>query len=1112
MPRIFFLLIGFNFFALAEANAQDVVPVGSGSYASSPPANAGDGAAEMVKRTFPLLGSAARPIPTNKLWTSLLNGKPEGALWMYPWRIDPKETGLELFLPLRWNEAGSEPLAESPLKIEGADFRTQKLLVKDWADWTLSFRLAADGDRFIDVTAGEGMPLVWLELRGIDLVLRATNDARTLSGDGKPLKLPFTGQQFLITMAGRNIGVFLPTGTRVTQDSDSLRIAFSGKSFAAFAALAKPGDLKLAAENAYAIPRDSRVEWTFDPKAGKVRSKWTVRTEPQTKGQADVVLQGWLPHHWRDAEHQLALKGPEYLTPRGTLKTSSGNEFELTYDFAGILPNLPAPKAIGGKDPWLPERMEELLARRADQPKYGDDSYWGGKDLLHFSQYLHFARQLNSPTQKRLKVEARQALADWLTYAPGESAHYFTYYENWRALIGIKDSYDSARFNDQHFHYGYFTLSAALLGMEDPQFLHDYGEMLRLVAKQYANWDRKDDRFPFLRTFDIWAGHSWAGGLGSGGGNNQESTSEAMQSWIGLFLLGTMLEDPEMTAAGAMGYCMEARATMEYWFNDHGDLLPRKYKHPIVGVLWSGGNVFGTYFSGDPAWVYAIQCLPQSPGLDYLVRDLEWAGKLYREILSLRKAKEGSDDLGVMGDLGNCMLAQLSLIDPDGAAAEFDRLWDGNNDIVRKSLDAARTYYHAHSYRVLGPRQWDVKLNLPTAAVYANPHTKTTTYIAYNPRPYPAVVEVEQGSKSAGWFLAAPRELTAVTRLETGAKTGLAGTMPADGDTGVGRRLDTLYAVYHEPIGAAAAATDQVRLLGKGDPKLTWSTADNGRVVVCRAAQPLTPGESYRWQLPVGRAVSFTLEKQPPLALATSQPSDGEERVSNRSELRLAFNAPLTAESAGRVKLDGKNAPAISAKSAVRGETWLYTLQGPLEQDETYTLIVPAGITSIFGDKLAGEKRVQFVTAPRPCPPNIYAESFAGGGHWNGALEIDFSNTESPHSGQRAIKLTAPHGDGGLALFAGTESNGSGRQPVDLSPYKQVEFWIKGDCESVWIKIGHPVFDKNAFTQTNLKGITGQYQRFTLDIPSPKTEINTVFEISIPKGATVYLDDIRFID
>ncbi len=251
--------------------------------------------------------------------------------------------------------------------------------------------------------------------------------------------------------------------------------------------------------------------------------------------------------------------------------------------------------------------------------------------------------------------------------------------------------------------------------MEDRQFLADYGPMLRLVAKQYANWDRDDDRVPFPADLRLWAGHSWAGGLGSPGGNNQESSSEAMQSWIGLYLLGTVLDDAKMTAAGAMGYAIECRATMEYWFNQHGDILPREYKHPIVGVLWSGGQVYGTYFSGDPGWIYGIQCLPQSPGLDYLVHDRGFARQAFRTALAARKAKEGTDDLAKMGDLGNVLLAQASLCDPLWAAREFDRLWDTGSPIVQRHMGAGTTYYNAHSYCSLGHRLWNVHLRCPPA-------------------------------------------------------------------------------------------------------------------------------------------------------------------------------------------------------------------------------------------------------------------------------------------------------------------------------------------------------------------------------------------------------------
>jgi endoglucanase Acf2 len=742
------------------AAGQSPVPVGKGSYAEFPPPSAG-AAAEMCRRKFPLVKPDDRPIPTNKLWTALLNGKPAGSLWMYPWRVDPRESGLELHFPLKWMASGSDPLCDAPLKIGGSDFRARELKVKDWGDWTLSFRLPQTPDRYLDVTVGEGMPIVWIEAHNVELVIDAGRGAKVTASGPETHVIAASGRLYAVFTARET--EFAESGGRITLNSPA------DKSFAAVAAIKNTADLPAFEQCAFSVPRDSRMDWSYDARRGKVTTKWTVKTEPLLPGKADAVMQGWLAHHWRDAASTTKLTGPEYLTSRGLLRTSLGNGFEWVYDFDGFLPNLPAPQPRSGAHDFDPQRMERLLEDCAKNPKYGDDSYWGGKDLLRFAQYLQMARELKSPTYSRLRELSRKSLADWLTYTPGEKAHYFTRYPNWHALIGIKDSYDSARFNDQHFHYGYLVLSAALLGMEDRQFLADYQEMLRLVAKQYANWDRSDRRFPRLRTMDVWAGHSWAGGLGSPGGNNQESSSEAMQSWIGLYLLGTVLDDAEMTAAGAMGYSMESRATMEYWFNMHGDILPAEYKHPIVGVLWSGGQVYGTYFSGDPGWIYGIQCLPQSPGLDYLVRDQKFAAKVFREALAARKAKEASDDLAAMGDLGSVLLAQASLVDPKGAAAQFDRLWEAGSPIVQKHSGAGTTYYNAHSYCNLGHRLWNVHLSLPTGAAYFNPQTKTASCVVYNPQASPVTVEATRDGKPLGSFVAAPRQITCAHKLQNAA-------------------------------------------------------------------------------------------------------------------------------------------------------------------------------------------------------------------------------------------------------------------------------------------------------------------------------------------------------
>ena len=778
-PTVLSRLLNFGRLALASAFIGTLLPaepqavsVGRGSYASVPPAEAGKGAAEMLQRTIPLVDpSIDRAIPTNKYWTNLLKGKPTGELWVYPLRVDPKETGLALFFPKDWNAKGelkSDAQNDPLFKIEGVDFRSPSLLVKDWGDWTLSFRLPQSEARYLDITVGEGLPCVWVESKGVDLNLSPGAGSTFTDGRGVAVNFPFSGDRLVITANGRNYGLFFAPGTQLAREGDVLHLKFpaSGRAFLTIAALSGPADLALFAQAAYSIPRDSRIDWAFDAPKGKVTTTWTVKTEPLVAGKPDVVVQGWLAHHWRDTTSAMKFDGPAYLTPRGTMKTSLGNAFSLTYDFEGILPFLPPPTKLGLANDYDPARMAALLASCAQKTKYGNDSYWGGKDLTRFTQYLQMARELKDPSYPALLTAAKESLADWLTYTSGETAHYFAAYPNWHALVGFKDSYGSDRFNDQHFHYGYFTYAGALLGMEDPGFLKDYGEMLKLVAKQYANWDRKDTRFPLFRTFDIWAGHSWAGGTGSPGGNNQESTSEAMQSWIGLFYLGLMLDDSAMTSAAALGYAMESRATMEYWFNTNADVFSPNYKRPVIGVLWSGGQVYGTYFTGDPAWIYAIQTLPQCPGLDYLARKPAQARELYHTMLAARKAKEGSDDLAQMGDLGSVMLAAAALVDNDYAVKEFDRLWDAGVKNVTGHNASGTTYYQTHAYRKIGERQFDIRTSVPSASVYYNATTRVATFAAYNPKSQPVVVQVSKAGKIIGTFTAAPHRLTAVNKLD----------------------------------------------------------------------------------------------------------------------------------------------------------------------------------------------------------------------------------------------------------------------------------------------------------------------------------------------------------
>ena len=658
------------------------------------------------------------------------------------------------------SDNGDDPAIRFDTAFAPADARAVS-----WGDWTVRFRMAQESRGVMDVTLGHGLPYVWMEFSRVLPRLKIGAGVTFFDRSGEAVALPTTNHCLGIEAAGRCWGVFAPADTAFDAVGDEVRIRFAGrKSYLVISPLPARRDLAYFNRYARAVPRDSRLTWEYDPKAARVTTQWSVDTEV-LDGAESRVVQGWIPHHYRGSQHGLSFNDVEYMTPRGLMKCAVGNRFEIGFRFSGLLPNLPPPQTTGMTNDYDASRMLNYVADYAQKTNYGSDTYWGGKDLLYFAQYMVMARELEHPAFEVLRARLREALVDWFTYTPGELERYFARYPNWKALVGFNESYWSYQFTDHHFHYGYFTTAAGLLGMYDKEFLNGYGEMARLVAREYANWDRGNKEFPFLRTFDPWLGHSWAGGFSSPGGNNQESSSEAMQSWGGLFLLGTAMGDEELVAAGAMGYAMESQATLEYWFDRFGDTFPAEYPHPAAGILLAPGQAYATYFSDDPAWIYGIQWLPLSPFLLYLAEDPDFARRRYEQMMTDRLARKGRNDTSDFGNaLGNVVLGYRLLFDPDAVAGEMDDLWRREDPVARENYTGGLTYYFAHSLRSLGVPVTDCHADIPTSRIFRR-RDGTMVYVVFNPSEAEVFTTVYRDGQAIGRLRVPPHTLVKRSEL-----------------------------------------------------------------------------------------------------------------------------------------------------------------------------------------------------------------------------------------------------------------------------------------------------------------------------------------------------------
>lgn len=861
----------------AEVTAQQVVPVGKGSYASYTPLiksrtneHGGDQSRYMQNRKLNVREQEGRPIPTNDWWTNMLNADDKhvgqeltGHLWSYPQYVQGMKYGVDIQQPSFWIANGTEMKSNTVLRVVGEGFHPTQALAESWHDWDVEFS-ETDGDKRMWVTMAHGMPFTWIEMQNVtpQITIAKTGDTQMGNGTVRFLNAQgndISGEERLSRMAvmmsdGTHTdiyGIYMPEGTTVTIEKDVVQLSFSAANqYVVVAVLHSVSDLASYAAYAYNVPRRTDVTWNYQQ--GTMNTQWTVEAE-NLLGVADTrVMQGFIPHHYRSGgSPAFAFNGVEWRTPHGMMKMATGNSFQISYPFSGMLPYYALPTDTERpQNPFQREKMLELLRNYANGGTFGADTYWGGKGLTQMALYMTFAREMGETELFELcRDKLKGALIDWLTFTPGEDNYFFARDNRWGGMIGYDTSYDSDTYNDHHFHYGYYTYAAALLALVDDDFKKNYGEMMTLIAKDYANWDKNDTRFPFFRTFDPWAGHSFAGGLGDGNGNGQESTSEAMQSWGGLYLLGVALGNDAMRDAGIFGWVSEARGTAEYWFDRHTDTTRDMTTfHTAAGTDYANGyNIdyskfrksdqqdhlynsnltchgvgWWTYFSGDPVWMASIQWMPISPALDYLSEDLEFARWDYEQTMKYKEIADFTADngLGSESGLGNVVLSYLQRSNPDEAASIFDQMWDAGKNVARATDTGGITYFVTHSHLTYGEIDWTITANIPTARVFVKDGTKT--HMAFNP------TDTEQTvSFSDGFSLVVPAR-----RLAVEGQTSLDNTAIAQEDNTPSdprEELEMVNLALHKPctVSSYENAGTLTEFATDGDQTTRWSSKHN---------------------------------------------------------------------------------------------------------------------------------------------------------------------------------------------------------------------------------------------------------------------------------------------
>jgi endoglucanase Acf2 len=687
--------------------------------------------------------------PTNQWYSSLIfNAQPE-VIYALPLTVKLSVAGVELALPskevvpterrdVEIHYPHRDPLLISPVAFEPAAPKLAKN-----GDWSIDAVMARGADE-MRVTLAHGGPYVQVQISRGDVRLRlpAAAERFDLGGDARVLALRVKGKAYAL---------FGPTGVRWDAVSPTEWIGRlpEGKGYLAAAALPneQAATLALFTRHAYAFVEDTRVDWRYDQNSSQVQTTFKTTTRIM-EGADNGPLLGLYPHHWFNNAALQGQLGPAFDSVRGKIKLLAASQFKTTLAYNGFVPYWPGIKA----SPRLKELGELLEKDQRDARRMmlqeGKGAYWQGKGLQRNLKLMDVAEQQGDREgQQRLLAMVSKRMEEWLAGQNNKS--YFQLDKSLGAVASFPDEFFTVeQINDHHFTYGYWIRAAAEIALRDPAWAapDKWGGMIELLVADIATMQRGRADFPFLRNFDPYEGHSWASGVGLGPfGNNQESSSEAINAWAGLILWGEVTANRDLRDLGVYLLASEAQAIEHYWFDIHGQVFPPEYKNVEASMIFGGKYAHNTWWTDEPRQIKGINLIPITTASLYLGRDTKF---VKRNLEALRPEMALYAQVGKKppspppADVWQDIFAKYAaLADPAQGLAQWDR-WGA----VELGDSRSHALHWLLSLNEMGAPDFSVSANTALYSVFRKADGGKT-YLAFNAGKAPITVRFSDGKE-----------------------------------------------------------------------------------------------------------------------------------------------------------------------------------------------------------------------------------------------------------------------------------------------------------------------------------------------------------------------------
>ena len=695
---------------------------------------------------------AQRAAPTNQWYSSIMYQQWGEPVYATPLTVKPTEKGLEVAFPHKETlfthreDVDIYYLHKPELIITPIQYKPTQALLGNYSDWVVDIEMVTTGHQ-MRATVSHGSPYVYI---------RSSHGGFTLAHDKtfKAVLSQHSQNALIVSNSTKTFAIFAPSNARWQQQGDSWAVD-GGNSPFYLSVAALPDDkrstFRAFEKSAFAFITGSQVEWSIDREKMIVGTQFRVETEQMDSGAKQKTILGLYPHHYHQNNNLPDSQIGELSSIRGAIKLFQTNQFSTELTHNGFVPYWPGITTEDIVDDLEVQLNRDIAASRRMLLEEGEGPYWQGKGLQRITQLMHVAKaQGDKDGEQELLHKAQRRAEKWMSGRSEKT--YFHYDKDTGTVVSYPEEYDAVLdMNDHHFHYGYWIRAAAEIGMNDPQWVLKWGKLIDALVGDIATTERGLKSFPFIRNFDPYEGHSWASGVQRGpDGNNQESSSEAVNAWAALMLWGSVRNQPELVDLGLYLYNTEIESARHYWFDIYDLTLPEEYLNSGVCILFGGKLVHYTWWIDEPRQIHGINLLPLTPSSTYLgifpdyIRDE--LVSLDKESLIYEKRLKRAEPEDIWQDLFSKYLA---LADPEAGYA----LWDQFG-----SFELGDTRSHAlhwlQTLREVGTANLKITANTPFYAVFEKEGKKT--YMVYNYSQQQTTVQFDDGKQ----MVALPNQLT----------------------------------------------------------------------------------------------------------------------------------------------------------------------------------------------------------------------------------------------------------------------------------------------------------------------------------------------------------------